>query len=554
VRHRSMIAALAALTAVMPATALGHHSLSWRGIVEGQYGRPWTHAERMRILSWMPRHGFNAYVHAPKQDPYQRTNWRDPYPAREQRGFRHEIARASRLGIEWIPNLSPAQALIPTPGLPTSPPSRDLCFSCPDDMRAVLAKLRPFLRAGASTVMLSFADVTKQMTHRRDLLRYGFGDRAFGEANGDFLSRLAIRLRRIDPSARVLTVGADYSGTEDTPYLEGLRSTLAPGIGVLWTSTGIPSRHWTAADAHAYGRLVGRGPLVWDNWTNNDTAGNATPLGAVRIFLGPYVREPAAAGAVRGFFFNPMNEADLNRLPLATAGDWMAHPRTYRPGSSWRHAVRELAPGSSREARRRRASLRAWAETSWSNKLDPRDAPEFTASASHFTPPVRRRWRVEATVRPTGATDGPGRARSAPRARAPRPRDRPAGRAVPAERCARGPLGRCRGAPARQRAPHARALQRPAGLSRSRGVPELDPRDAPPLPARVRGRPGRRGHEVHLRLADLTRVRDPTVCRPAQRDGRIRRRRSQPRRRVALTGGRGGFDGPRDARRRADRA
>lgn len=386
-QHRSLIVALAlaaSTMAAMPAPALGGDSLTWRGIVEGPYGPPWTHAERMRMLSWMPRHGFNAYVHAPKEDPYQRTNWRDPYPAREQREFAREIALSARLGVEWIPNLSPAQALIPTPGLPTSPPSRDLCFSCPDDMRVVLAKLRPFLRAGADTVMVSFDDVTKQLTHPQDLLRYGVGDRAFGVANGDFLSRLQARLRRIDPGARVLTVGADYSGTDDTPYLEGLRSALASGIGVLWTGTGIPSQHWTPADANAYGQLVGRTPLVWDNWTNNDTAGNATPLGAARIFLGPYEREPAAASAVRGFFFNPMNEADLNRLPLATAGDWMIHPRAYRPRSSWRHAVYELAPGSGREARRRRASLRAWAETSWSNKLDPRDAPAFAAAAGTF--------------------------------------------------------------------------------------------------------------------------------------------------------------------------
>ena len=56
-------------------------TLEWRGIVEGAYGRPWTHAERMDVLRWMADHGFNAYVHAPKDDLYQRTQWRDPYPA-----------------------------------------------------------------------------------------------------------------------------------------------------------------------------------------------------------------------------------------------------------------------------------------------------------------------------------------------------------------------------------------------------------------------------------------------------------------------------------------
>ncbi len=347
------------------------------------------------MLRWMPSHGFNAYVHAPKDDAHQRTNWRDPYPGAEQAAFDREIRLARRLGVQWIPNLSPAQAEIPTPSLPNRPPSRDLCFSCPTDLQVVVDRLRPFIRAGSRTVMISFDDVTKVMTHPEDLTRYGTGSRAFGEANGDFLTRLLARLRQAHPGIRLLTVGADYSGTADTDYLRGLRSTLAPGIGVMWTGTNIPSEHWHPADARAYGKLIGRRPLVWDNWTDDDTAGNATPAGTARLFLGPYIREPATARAVGGFFFNAANEADLNFLPLATAGTWMEHPRSYRPRRAWLEAIRELAPGSSKRARARRHSLRAWAAASWSNKLDrKRSDPAFQRLASSFLAVYRRgaRW------------------------------------------------------------------------------------------------------------------------------------------------------------------
>ena len=106
---------------------------------------------------------------------------------------------------------------------------------------------------------------------------------------------------------------ADYSGTADTPYLQGLRATLAQGVDVIWTGSGVPSEPWTPADAAAYAERIGRTPVVWDNWTNNDTAGNITAdPGTARIFLGPYVRDPATAGAVRGFLFNPANESYLN--------------------------------------------------------------------------------------------------------------------------------------------------------------------------------------------------------------------------------------------------
>ncbi len=399
-RRRLLAGALAGLAVAATLTGACLASsrpseLRWRGIVEGAYGPSWTHAERMRVIRWMPAHGFNAYVHAPKDDLYQRANWRDPYPAKEQAAFRREIGLAKRLGVEWIPNLSPAQAEIPTPAAPAGPPSRDLCFSCPADLEVVVRKLRPFIRSGARTVMISFDDVTKVMTHPEDLARYGSGARAFGEANGDFLTRLRERLRRVHPKLRVLTVGADYSGAADTDYLRGLRATLGPGIEVMWTGTNIPSEHWRPADARAYGKLIGRRPLVWDNWTNDDTAGNATPPGTARLFLGPYIREPATARAVGGFFFNPANEADLNFLPLATAGAWMKEPWAYRPRRAWLRAVRELAPGSSTAARGRRSSLRAWAEASWSNKLDrERSDPTFERLAGAFLAAYRggSRW------------------------------------------------------------------------------------------------------------------------------------------------------------------
>src|SRR2546423_9169359 len=101
----AICAAAAALAA--SAGAAGESSpFAWRGVVEGAYGAPWDHAARERVLRWMPRHGYDAYVHAPKDDLYQRTYWRDPYPAAEHAGFAAEIALARARGIDWIPNLN----------------------------------------------------------------------------------------------------------------------------------------------------------------------------------------------------------------------------------------------------------------------------------------------------------------------------------------------------------------------------------------------------------------------------------------------------------------
>ena len=391
-RVLSALVALGLGSAVTPpdTASAARPEFVFRGVIEGPYGRPWDHGQRERVLRWMPAHGFDAYVHAPKDDLYGRTNWRDPYPAAQQSEFDAEIRLGRSLGVEWVPNISPALPLIPTPAPPSQPPSKDLCFSCPEDLDALLAKFEPFIAAGSRTVMVSFDDVSKVMSDPRDTATYGQGDTAFGRANGEVLTKLLGRLKERNPGLRLLMVGADYSGTADTAYLQGLRATLDPRVEVLWTGTNIPSENFSPDDARAYARHVGRKPIVWDNWTNNDASGNALSGQAARIFLGPYKRRADVAGELRGFFFNPTNEADLNLLPLATAGDWMRDPDSYAPEDSWLAAIDELAgPGGPREP------LRAFAEASWSNKLDRElEAPTFGARYRTFLDRYRAggRW------------------------------------------------------------------------------------------------------------------------------------------------------------------
>src|SRR3954449_8654795 len=359
-------------------TAQAASPFAWRGVIEGPYGRPWDHTQRLRVLRFMAAHDMNAYVHAPKDDEYQRTRWREAYPAAVQAEFSEEARYASAHGVEWVPSLSPGLPLIPSPSAPGGAPSRDACFSCPEDVQALVDKVAPFARAGTRTFMVSFDDVQKQLTHPEDVARYGSGDAAYGRANAEFLSAALKALRaRFGASARLLTVPADYNGTSDTDYLRAFRAALDRDVVVMWTGTSILSRDFDPAEARAYGRAVGRTPIVWDNWTVNDIDGGA--LGqATRIYLGPYHRRPAVVGAVDGFLLNPMNEAALNLLPFSTAADWMADPRSYDARASWLRAVLEL--GGLAEG-----ALRAFGEVNYSTHLDEAtEAPTFVARSGAF--------------------------------------------------------------------------------------------------------------------------------------------------------------------------
>jgi hyaluronoglucosaminidase len=350
---------------IQPARASAASSpFAWRGVIQGQYGPQFSPADRRRLLRFAARNGFNAYVHAPKGDPYQRTLWRVPYPPDQQAVFDDEVRMATRLGIEWIPNVSPAAAAVSSPGdaaPPGTSPSPPICFSSDADLTQLLAKFEPFRQAGSDTFMVSFDDVRREFSCAADDAEYGGGDRAFGLANADLLNRFYAKLRERDPDAQLLTVASDYQGTADTAYLHAIRAALAPGIDVMWTGPSTESRPFSPDDADAYAGAIGRTPIVWENWTTNDVLSPPDSWPS-RVFLGPYARRPNVVGHVKGFFFNPANQSDLNFLPLATAADWMWDPAHYRPRRAFLAETRKLAG-------RQSPALRAFAEANYSTTL-----------------------------------------------------------------------------------------------------------------------------------------------------------------------------------------
>jgi hyaluronoglucosaminidase len=374
--YRLAITTAAAFASLLTLVAPGPAAAAppaWRGIIEGAYGTPWDHAARMRIINWMPAHGFTSYVHAPKDELEQRALWRSPFSPAELRDFAQEIAVARQRHVRWIPNLSPGIAARPT-DLPTGvEPSAPLCFSCPEDAQAVVDKLGAFLDAGVRTVMVSFDDVVERFSRPEDTAAFGSDPGAYGAANGAFLNQVYDLLQVRAPGTELLTVPADYAGTTDTPYLQGLRATLRPAVHVMWTGTRVRSMNWQPADAAKYAALIGRKPIVWDNWTNNDFVVDATSLASARLFLGPYTRAPNVAGSVDGWFFNPASEADVNMLPLATAGDWLRNPYSYDARASWLRAVAEIARNNPALSQ----TLRAFAETSYSTRLSRVEGPTF---------------------------------------------------------------------------------------------------------------------------------------------------------------------------------
>ena len=78
-----------------------------RGVLEGFYGNPWTHQARMNQLAFYGDVKLNTYVYSPKDDPYLRDRWRDPYPPDKLAEVQQLIQQAQAHHVRFTYALSP---------------------------------------------------------------------------------------------------------------------------------------------------------------------------------------------------------------------------------------------------------------------------------------------------------------------------------------------------------------------------------------------------------------------------------------------------------------
>lgn len=279
-------------------------------MIEGFYGRPWTTDERTDAIRFLAEVGMNAYVYAPKDDPYHRSAWRTPYPEIERTG----LAEVARTADEHAVHAGFAIS----PGL-------DLRADVTADLDALRAKVTDAASMGYRWIVLAFDDIPQDATAAADQARVV--DAVLAELPGT-----------IDT---VTVVPTEYIGTAATPYLAELSASLDPSVGLMWTGPTVCSPAITVADTAAWSAAVaGRPTILWDNTPVND----GTMAGS--LHLGPYVgREPAVTDHLEGILLNPMNQAGLSRIALAAAAEFCTAPDRYEAAAAWSRAVERVDAG-----------------------------------------------------------------------------------------------------------------------------------------------------------------------------------------------------------------
>jgi len=299
-----------------------------RGVIEGFYGRPYSQADRLRLIRFIGARGMNTYVYAPKNDPKQRNDWRVPYEPDELAQFGELAAAGERVGVRFVFAISP--------GLSYDPDD-------PNDFALLAAKLDALHAAGAGGVALLFDDLLGPAPPAVDPM-----------VQATLLERTAALVSSFTPDVPFWFISNIYAGPiadleaargfygglypfPPRDYFAAYSSVLPLDVPTMWTGLGVFASTIHSSDAAAFRSFAGgRQVIVWDNFPVNDSL-------ATSLFLGPYRgRDADLPGTIDGILLNLMTQPAAGLVAVATGAAYMRDTVAYDPGRAFDDAVDDV--------------------------------------------------------------------------------------------------------------------------------------------------------------------------------------------------------------------
>ena len=334
------------------------------GAIEGFYGRPWSPAERRRLVSDLADLGLDAYLYAPKADAHLRRRWSEPWPPAEAAALEALARHCETTGVAFGPGLSPFHLYADY-----GPAAR----------RSLQARIRQLDDLGAAFLAVLFDDMpgdTPDLAARQ--------------------AEIVADVRAWSGAGRLLVCPTYYSddpvldrvfGERPCAYRESLGAALPEDVDIFWTGRTVCATAIGEADLADAAGAFGRPVTLWDNWPVNDGAKRSLHL----YLTPPPARAGALGSACAGHLCNAMNQPALSLPALAglaalhgripSAADWLADrlgppvaAALAEDAALLEHTRRdELAPGEVARLRERYGALPgaaprellAWLDGAW---------------------------------------------------------------------------------------------------------------------------------------------------------------------------------------------
>ncbi|WP_317366978.1 beta-N-acetylglucosaminidase domain-containing protein [uncultured Tyzzerella sp.] len=293
-------------------------NIMYRGYIEGFYGYPWSHNDRISLMKFGGEHKFNTYIYAPKDDPYHRKNWRDLYPEDKADEIKQLAEQGHINNVNFVWTIHPGDTI-------------DLLSE--EDFKSTIKKLEQLYSLGVRQFGVLFDDIG------------GIPD---GKKQADYINRVDTEFVKPKKDVQpLITVGTRYCeawGPSMEGYFKDFVETLHKDVEIMWTGAATMSNiSYEQLDAPK--RKINNSSkdlAVWWNYPVNDYCDSKVLMGKLENL------KPDLTNAT-GFFSNPMVQAEASKQALFCIADHNWNTKAFDCDKSYSASFRAIAPEVSKE-------------------------------------------------------------------------------------------------------------------------------------------------------------------------------------------------------------
>ncbi len=263
------------------------------GLIEGFYGHKFKEDKRKDLLSYLKGCGYDFYIYAPKEERALRQDFLKGLPKSRLTKLQKLRAFCADLGLKF--------------GIGLSPFNLSAAYADPDIRQRFLQVVFDLQAALQPEIFcLLFDDQTLDCS----------------QAGAVQHQIICDALQLLPGVERFIICPTYYSfdpildrlfGPRPPHYFQDLLSGLPPQVDVFWTGNKVLSPDITPQDLAQAAAVLGRPPVIWDNYPVNDGRQSSQFL-----HLKPFAGRRGLSDCSRGHAVNPMLECELNKVVLKT--------------------------------------------------------------------------------------------------------------------------------------------------------------------------------------------------------------------------------------------
>lgn len=296
---------------VYQATIKDYPDVAERGVIEGFYGNPFSHEDRLRQFEFYGKNKLNVYMYGPKDDPYHGfgDKWREPYPPAQAARIKELIDAAHQNKVQFVWAVHPGN---------------DIKWTYADSM-ATIKKFEAMYQLGVRSFAVFFDDIG------------GIGADPVKQAG--YMNYLDDEFVKKKPGvAPLIFCPTQYNQAWSRgDYLDILGTVMYPQTRIFWTGKSViatidkPTLDWVNS-------RIKRKAYIWFNYPVNDYVID-------HLLMGPtYGNAKDIAPQLEGFLSNPMEYAEASKVSLYSIADYTWNMQQYNAQQSWDNAIKAIMP------------------------------------------------------------------------------------------------------------------------------------------------------------------------------------------------------------------